>query len=345
MILNSAWPEEGQEQELFEHHHIDVDKGQGLLRIDKFLLTRLPDVSRTKIQQAADAGNILVNQKPVKSNYKVKPGDSISIVLPYPPHELELIPQNIPIDILYEDEHLLVLNKAAGMVVHPGYGNYTGTLVNALIYHFENLPGLKSEIPRPGLVHRLDKNTTGIMVVAKSELALNKLAKQFFDRTIQRHYNALVWGDVKENEGTITGNIARSLKDRKVFDVFADETVGKHAITHYKVLERFGYVTLVQCKLETGRTHQIRVHMKHIGHPLFNDFEYGGDKILKGTTFVKYKKFIENCFEILPRQALHARTLGFIHPATHIELFFKSELPNDMQMVIEKWRKYTQEGN
>jgi 23S rRNA pseudouridine1911/1915/1917 synthase len=341
---DSEIPDEGQEQELFEHHHIIVDKGQGLLRIDKFLLTRLPDVSRTKIQQAADAGNILVNEKSVKSNYKVKPTDSISIVLPYPPRELELIPENIPIDVIYEDEHLLLLNKAAGMVVHPGYGNYTGTLVNALIYHFENLPEAKAEIPRPGLVHRLDKNTTGIMVIAKSEVALNKLAKQFYDRTIQRHYNALVWGDVKNDEGTITGNIGRSLKDRKVFDVFTDETYGKHAVTHYKVLERFGYVTLVQCKLETGRTHQIRVHMKHIGHPLFNDFEYGGDRILKGTTFAKYKQFIANCFELLPRQALHAKTLGFIHPATNKNIFFESELPNDMQLVLEKWRKYTQES-
>lgn len=332
-----------QEQELFEHHHIEVDKGQNLLRIDKFLLTRLPDVSRTKIQLAAEAGNILVNQKAVKSNYKVKPGDEISIVLPYPPRVLELIPQNIPIDILYEDEHLLVLNKKAGMVVHPGYGNYTGTLVNALIYHFEHLPGLKGDVPRPGLVHRLDKHTSGVMVVAKSELALNDLARQFFERSISRLYHALVWGDVKQDSGTVTGHIGRSSKDRKVFTVYMDGEQGKHAVTHYTVLERLGYVSLVQCKLETGRTHQIRVHMKHIGHTLFNDLEYGGNTLLKGTTFANYRQFVENCFALLPGQALHAQTLGFIHPATQKELFFEAPLPEDFQEVLIRWKNYTNE--
>lgn len=329
-----------QEQELFEHHHIEVDKGQNLLRIDKFLLTRLPDVSRTKIQLAAEAGNILVNQKAVKSNYKVKPGDEISIVLPYPPRVLELIPQNIPIDILYEDEHLLVLNKKAGMVVHPGYGNYTGTLVNALIYHFEHLPGLKGDVPRPGLVHRLDKHTSGVMVVAKSELALNDLARQFFERSISRLYHALVWGDVKQDSGTVTGHIGRSNKDRKVFTVYMDGEQGKHAVTHYTVLERLGYVSLVQCKLETGRTHQIRVHMKHIGHTLFNDLEYGGNALLKGTTFARYRQFVENCFALLPGQALHAKTLGFIHPATRKELFFEAPLPEGFQEVLIRWKNY-----
>lgn len=332
-----------QEQELFEHHHIEVDKGQNLLRIDKFLLTRLPDVSRTKIQLAAEAGNILVNQKAVKSNYKVKPGDEISIMLPYPPRVLELIPQNIPIDILYEDEHLLVLNKKAGMVVHPGYGNYTGTLVNALIYHFEHLPGLKGDVPRPGLVHRLDKHTSGVMVVAKSELALNDLARQFFERSISRLYHALVWGDVKQDSGTVTGHIGRSSKDRKVFTVYMDGEQGKHAVTHYTVLERLGYVSLVQCKLETGRTHQIRVHMKHIGHTLFNDLEYGGNTLLKGTTFANYRQFVENCFALLPGQALHAQTLGFIHPATQKELFFEAPLPEDFQEVLIRWKNYTNE--
>ncbi|MFN3917663.1 MAG: RluA family pseudouridine synthase [Flavobacteriales bacterium] len=328
-------------EELYEHHQIKVDKGQSLLRIDKFLIDRLPNTSRNKIQIAAKNGNILVNKLTVKPNYKVKPLDEISIVLPYPVREIELIPENIPLDIVYEDEELLVVNKPANLVVHPGYGNYTGTLVNALMYHFENLPSKPNDFyGRPGLVHRIDKNTTGLLLIAKTENALTLLAKQFFDRKTYRRYQAIVWGNVEQDEGTIEGFIGRSLKDRKVMTVYSNDTQGKHAITHYKVLERFGYITLIECRLETGRTHQIRVHMKHIGHPLFNDPEYGGDKILKGTTFTKYKQFVENCFDILPRQALHAKSLGFTHPATGKWLQFDSETPGDMTKVLERWRKY-----
>ena len=333
--------EEG-DQELFEHHNIVADAGQAPLRIDKFLQDRIPNTSRNKLQVAAKGGNILVNGNAVKPNHKIKPGDEVSIVLPYPVREKELIPQDIPLEIHYEDDHVIVLNKQANMVVHPGHGNHSGTLVNALIWHFDHLPkGEGMNVDRPGLVHRLDKNTTGLMVVAKTESALSHLARQFFDRTTERTYNALVWGDVAEEEGTITGHIGRSVKDRKVFTVYPEGDQGKHAVTHYKVLERFGYVTLIQCKLETGRTHQIRVHLKYIGHTLFNDFEYGGDQILKGTTFSKYKQFIINCFQLLPRQALHAKSLGFEHPATGERQFFESELPEDMVAVLEKWRKYT----
>ncbi len=349
-------PEEhDDDQELYEHYRVSADKGQALLRIDKFLMNRIENATRTKIQQAAENGNVLVNEKPVKSNYKVKPFDVITVVFAHPPREIELIPQNIPIDIVYEDDDIIIVNKQSGMVVHPGYGNYKGTLVNALVYHFQQLPVSKSgatlnvsvksqeqALLRPGLVHRLDKNTTGIMVVAKSEIAMVKLAKDFFDRNLDRKYNALVWGDFEENEGTITGNIGRHLKDRKLMDVFPPESeFGKHAVTHYKVLERFGYVTLLECKLETGRTHQIRAHMQHIGHSLFNDDTYGGNRILKGTTFAKYKQFVENCFTLLPRQALHAKSLGFNHPITGKYIHFDSELPDDMQAVIQKWRGYT----
>lgn len=309
--------QENESEELYEHYSFTADGGQEVVRIDKYLLDRMPNTSRNKIQVAAKNGNVLVNQKTVKQNYKVKPGDVVSIVLPYPVRELELIPQDIPLDILFEDDALIVVNKPANMVVHPGYGNYTGTLVNALVYHFDNLPSRKDDFyGRPGLVHRLDKHTTGVMVVAKTEQALTDLAKQFFDRTTERRYHALVWGDVKEEEGTITGHIGRSLKNRKMMEVFPEGDYGKHAVTHYKVLRRYGYVTLVECKLETGRTHQIRTHFKYIGHPLFHDLEYGGDKILKGTTFTKYKQFVENCFELLPGQALHAKTLGFTHPVS-----------------------------
>lgn len=328
--------------EMYEHHNIIVDEGQESIRIDKFLMTRIPNTSRNKLQVAAKNGTILVNTKAVKSNYKIKASDEISIVLPYPIRKLELIPQDIPVNIVYEDDDLLVVNKESGMVVHPGYGNYTGTLVNALIYHFDNLPSLPSDyFGRPGLVHRLDKNTTGLMVVAKTENALTHLAKQFFDRTTYRRYNAIVWGDMKDDEGTITGHVGRNLRDRKVMDVFPEGDLGKHAVTHYKVLKRYGYVTMVECRLETGRTHQIRVHFKSIGHPLFNDFDYGGDKILKGTIFSKYKGFIENCFKILPRQALHAKSLGFEHPKTKEWLQFDSEIPQDMQDVLEKWDRYS----
>jgi len=336
-LENSA---QGQE-ELFEHHKFIADKGQEVIRIDKFLMDRIPNTSRNKIQDSAKNGTILVNKKVVKSNYKVKPLDEISIVLPYPVQEIELIAEDIPLNILYEDDEVMVVNKEAGMVVHPAYGNYTGTLVNALVYHFDSIDLPHNGVPsRPGIVHRLDKNTTGIMVVAKTEHALTHLGKQFFDRTTERRYHALVWGDVKEDEGTVTGNLGRSLKNRKVMDVFPDGDFGKHAVTHYKVLERFGYITLVECKLETGRTHQIRVHMKHIGHNLFNDDEYGGNKILKGTTFTKYSQFVQNCFKLLPRQALHAKSLGFEHPTTGKWLQFESELPEDMQAVILKWKNY-----
>lgn len=329
------------EQELFEHHRFVADKGQGLLRIDKFLMARMESTSRNKIQNAAKAGNILVNDKPVKSNYKVKPQDVISIVLAFPPREIELIPEDIPINIAYEDDDLLLVNKEAGMVVHPGHGNYTGTLVNALIYHFKDLPVQNNEPVKPGLVHRIDKNTSGLLLIAKNELSQSRLAKAFFDRTIQRRYHALVWGDVKQDRGTIEGHIGRSLKNRQVMEVFPNGDYGKPAITHYQVLERFGYVTLVECKLETGRTHQIRAHFRYIGHPLFNDETYGGDRILKGTTFTRYKQFVQNCFRICPRQALHAKTLGFNHPSGRKGFMnFDSELAQDMQQLIEKWRHY-----
>lgn len=327
--------------ELYEHFKFKADLGQEIIRIDKFLMDRMPNTSRNKIQVAAKNGNIVVNGSVVKQNYRVKPKDEIAIVLPYPIREIQLIPQDIPLDIVYEDDTFIIVNKPANMVVHPAYGNYTGTLVNALVYHFDQLPHrIQDYYGRPGLVHRLDKHTTGIMVVAKTEFALTHLAKQFYDRTTERRYHALVWGDV-EQDGTVTGNIGRSLKNRKVMDVFPNGDHGKHAVTHYKVIERFGLVTLVECKLETGRTHQIRVHMKSIGHPLFNDLEYGGDKIVKGTTSVSYKKFIENCFELLPGQALHAKTLGLKHPIKGEIMHFDSDLAEAFQEVLEKWRNYT----
>ena len=328
------------EEELFEHHRVVADKGQEPLRVDKFLINRLEGTSRNKIQQAAIDGYIQVNDKAVKSNYKVKPHDVVTVMFKNPPREIELIPQDIPLDIIYEDDDIVILNKEAGMVVHPGYGNYSGTLVNALAYHFKDLPANGGDITRPGLVHRIDKNTTGLMVIAKNDMSMTSLSKQFFDRTIDRRYNALVWGELKDEEGSIEGHIGRSLKNRKVMTVFPDGEYGKHAKTHYKVLERFGYISFVECKLETGRTHQIRVHFQHIKHPLFNDFEYGGDKILKGTTFSKYKQFVENCFRMIPRQSLHAKSLSFSHPRTNKWLSFDSELPDDMKSVIEKWRNY-----
>lgn len=331
--------------ELYEHFRFVVDKGQALLRIDKYLMNRIENASRNKIQNAAKAGNILVNNKPVKPNYRVKPDDIISIVLAYPPKEIEIIPQDIPLNILYEDEDILIVNKEAGMVVHPGYGNWDGTLVNALLYHLQNFSYIKSPDEQVFLVHRIDKNTSGILLVAKNELAQAKLAKEFFDHTVERKYVALVWGDFKEDEGTIEGHIGRSLKNRKVMTVFPNGEYGKEANTHYRVLKRFGYVTLVECKLETGRTHQIRAHFKYIKHPLFNDETYGGDQILKGTTFTKYKQFIQNCFKILPRQALHAKSLGFKHPISGKYLSFDSELPEDMKTVIEKWEQYSNYKN
>lgn len=328
-----------QEEGFFEHHRIVSDKGQKLMRLDKFLVDRLERTSRNRIQNAAEDGYVKVNGVPVKSSYKVKPNDIITIEMPYPVRDMELIAENIPIEIVYEDDDLVILMKPKNMVVHPGFGNFSGTLLNAMLYHFQNLP-INSDA-RPGLVHRLDKNTTGLMVIAKTEEALTHLGKQFFDRTIDRRYVALVWGDVKE-DGTVIGNTGRSLKDRKVFTVFPEGDHGKHAVTHYKVLKRYGYVTLVECKLETGRTHQIRVHMKHIGHTLFGDFEYGGDKVLKGTTFTKYKQFVQNCLDLLPRQALHARTLSFTHPTTGEWMSFESNLPDDMQAVLDKWENYSE---
>ena len=327
------------DEEFYEHHRFVSSKGQSILRVDKYLMQLIENATRNKIQQAATDGKIWVNDIPVKSNYKVKPFDVVRVMLSHPPFENHIIPEDIPLDIVYEDDALLVINKPAGLVVHPGHGNYTGTLVNALAFHFDNLPMNSSE--RPGLVHRIDKNTTGLLVVAKTEAAMTHLAKQFEAKSSDREYIALVWGNVKEDEGTIEGNIARHVKDRMQMAVFQDEEIGKHAVTHYKVLERFGYVTLVSCKLETGRTHQIRVHMKYIGHTLFNDERYGGNLVLKGTTFTKYKQFIDNCFKTLPRQALHAKTLGFVHPTTKELMSFDTEIPRDMAECIEKWRNYS----
>ncbi len=328
------------DDELYEHYSFKVEKGQSPLRIDKYLMNFIENATRNKIQAAAKDGSIFVNDIPVKSSYKVKGNDKIRVLFKHPPHEHLLIGENIPLDIVYEDDQLLIVNKPAGMVVHPGHGNYSGTLINALIFHFDNLPLNSSD--RPGLVHRIDKDTSGLLVVAKTEEAMNHLSLQFAEKTSEREYVALVWGNVEEDEGTIEGNIGRHPKNRLQNIVFLDDEAekGKPAITHYKVLERFGYVTLVSCKLETGRTHQIRVHMKHIGHTLFNDERYGGEKILKGTTFTKYKQFVENCFKVLPRQALHAKTLGFEHPKSGELMRFNSDIPEDMQLCIEKWRHY-----
>lgn len=329
-----------EQQELYEHYRFVVDKGQSPDRIDRFLAARIANVSRTKVQYAAEAGNILVNQQRVKPSYKVKPGDEISVLLTYPPREEEIIPEDIPLNIVYEDDDIVVVNKEAGMVVHPAYGNFTGTLINALYYRYKDLPLFQQGELRPGLVHRIDKDTSGILVVAKNELSLNRLARQFYDHTIERHYVALVWGTLKDAIGTIQGHIGRSPHDRKVMTVFSDGSQGKHAITHYRVLEHYIFVSLVDCWLETGRTHQIRVHFKHIGHPLFNDAAYGGDKILKGTTFSKYRQFVENCFKICPRQALHARSLAFDHPTTRQRMYFEAPLPADMSHLIERWKEY-----
>lgn len=325
---------------MYEHFRFVADKGQTLLRVDKFLVDRMMAATRNRIQQAADAGCILVNGKPVKSNYRVKPLDVVSIVMDRPRRELEIIPEDIPLDIIYEDGDLLVVNKPAGLVVHPGHGNYTGTLVNALAYYLKDDPAYDPTDPRLGLVHRIDKDTSGLLVVAKKPEAKAHLSLQFFNKTTQRKYRALVWGIVQEDEGRIEGNIGRDPRNRMQMTVFPEGDQGKTAVTHYTVLERLGYVSLVECRLETGRTHQIRVHMKHIGHTLFNDERYGGDDILKGTTFSKYKQFVQNCFAICPRQALHAKTLGFVHPTTGRELFFDSEMPADMQQLIDRWRVY-----
>lgn len=332
-------PEE-QDDELFEHHRIVADAGQTLVRIDKFLMDRLPNVTRTKIQAGIHDEFVKVNDKSIKPNYKVHPGDVIVIALPEPPRDTDVKPENIPLNIVFEDDHLLVINKAPGMVVHPAYQNWSGTLVNALAYHFQNLPQMPGNDGRPGLVHRIDKDTSGLLVIAKTETALTHLAKQFFDHSIERRYWAIVWGEPDPAEGTINVNVGRSLKDRRVTTAFPEGDFGRHAITHYKVLQNLRYVSLIECKLETGRTHQIRAHMKYIKHPLFNDAMYGGSEVLKGTTFSKYKQFVDNCFKIIPRQALHAKSLGFIHPATKKWIQFDSELPQDFKEVIEKWEHY-----
>lgn len=326
---------------MYEHFRFVADKGQQLLRVDKFLVDHLQKASRNRIQQAADAGCIIVNGKPVKSNYRVKPGDTVSVVMDRPRYEMEITPEDIPLDIVYEDDDLLVVNKPAGLVVHPGHGNWSGTLVNALAWHLRDNPDYDVNDPRLGLVHRIDKDTSGLLVVAKTPDAKTHLGKQFFNKTTKREYRALVWGIPSPATGRIEGNIGRSLKDRLQMAVYpSGSELGKHAVTHYEVLEDFGYVSLVKCVLETGRTHQIRVHMRHIGHPLFNDARYGGDQILRGTTASSYRQFIHNCFETCPRQALHARTLGFIHPRSGEEMFFSAPLPEDMTLLLEKWRNY-----
>lgn len=330
-----------EEQQLFEHYHFDVDKGQSMLRIDKYITEHMEQTSRHRIQLAIEAGFVRVGGKIVKANYKVKPLDKISIVMPYQKRGFEVRPEDIPLDIVYEDEDLLLVNKPAGLVVHPGFGHFSGTLINALAHHLGISQDDDAEDHRMGiLVHRIDKDTSGLLLVAKNDISQLNLAKQFFDHTIDRKYVAVVWGNIKEDSGTIVGNIGRDPNDRLRFKVFPDGDQGKHAVTHYKVIERFGYVTVVECVLETGRTHQIRVHMSYIGHPLFNDDRYGGNQILKGTIFAKYRQFIDNCFKILPRQALHAKTLGFTHPTTQERVFFDSEIPEDMNNLIEKWRRY-----
>jgi len=340
MIEEGKIEEDNGSDDLYEHHSFKASKGQEPLRVDKFLMNFVENATRNKVQQAAKNGNVFVNGNTVKQNYRVKAGDEVKVLFEHPPYEYLLTPEDIPLDVVYEDDELLVVNKPAGMVVHPGHGNYSGTLINALVYHFENLPNNSSE--RPGLVHRIDKDTSGLLVVAKTENAMTHLTQQFFHKTSEREYVALVWGNVEDDEGTIEGNIGRNPKNRLQNIVFEGDEAenGKPAVTHYKVLERFGYVTLVSCKLETGRTHQIRVHMKYIGHPLFNDERYGGEKILKGTSFTKYKQFVDNCFKVLPRQALHAKTLGFEHPTTKKWMSFNTDIPDDIQQCIEKWRNY-----
>jgi pseudouridine synthase, RluA family len=333
------------EQNLYERFKIEVDKGQNLLRVDRYLVDKLAGISRNRIQEAADAGCIRVNDKTVKSNYRVKPLDVITIHLTNPPVSYEITPKNIPIDIVYEDDEIIVLNKQPGLVVHPGVGNYDNTLLHALAWHLKDSTDIDLNNPSIGLVHRIDKDTSGLLLIAKTADAKSHLGKQFYDKTTLRHYQALVWGNVKDNEGTIRGYLARNPRDRLQFTVVSEEDnpMAKYAVTHYKVIERLGYVTLIECRLETGRTHQIRVHARHIGHPLFNDERYGGDAILKGTTAAHYKPFVKNCFLACPRQALHAKTLGFIHPKSGEQVFFNSELPEDMQILIDKWRGYCKE--
>jgi 23S rRNA pseudouridine1911/1915/1917 synthase len=332
------------QEELYERLSITVDKGQEPMRLDKFLAARIENASRNKIQQAIETARVLVNNKKVQANHRIKPGEEIVVYSDREVHSEEIIPEQMPLNIVYEDEEVLIINKPVGLVVHPASGNYTGTLINGVAWHLlqQNASLSQDELPRFGLVHRIDKNTSGLMVLAKTARAVASLAKQFFDHTVHRHYVALVWGDVEEDSGTIRAHVGRHKRFRKLFDAYPDGEYGKHAVTHYKVLERLGYVTVVQCELETGRTHQIRVHMQHIGHPLFNDEFYGGDRIVKGTVFTKYKQFVENCFEICPRHALHAKTIGFLHPRTRVEVKFDSDLPADMQAVIQKWRNYSE---
>lgn len=330
------------DDELYEHHRIVADPNQQLLRIDKFLMDRLPNVTRNKLQNAIRDGFVKVNEEEVKPNYKIRPADVVTIALPEPPRDTEVVPENIPLNIIYEDEDLLVVHKEAGMVVHPAYQNWSGTLVNALAWHFQNLPEMKGNAGRPGLVHRIDKDTSGLLVIAKTEVAMTGLAKQFYDHSIERTYYALVWGVPEPEKGTININLGRSLKDRRVTVAYDDESIGRNAITRYELIEDLRYVSLIKCNLETGRTHQIRAHMKHLGHPLFNDATYGGDKVLKGTQFSKYKSFVDNCFKIIPRQALHASSLGFVHPVKKEFMQFKSPLPEDFEAVLEKWRHYVQ---
>jgi 23S rRNA pseudouridine1911/1915/1917 synthase len=332
--------EEEEDEGLFEHHRIVADPGQSLLRIDKFLMDRLPNVTRTKIQEGIHLGFVKVNDHDVKPNYKIHPNDVVTVSLPEPPRDTDVKGENIPLNIVYEDDHVLVINKPAGMVVHPAYQNWTGTLVNALIYHFESLPHMPGNEGRPGLIHRIDKDTSGLLVIAKTEAAITHLAKQFFDHSIDRTYQAIVWGIPSPEAGTINVNVGRSLKDRRITAAFPKADFGRTAITHYKLLKDYRYVSLIECRLETGRTHQIRAHMKHIGHPIFNDETYGGNVIVKGTMFSKYKQFVDNCFKIIPRQALHAKSLGFVHPATGERMFFDSELPTDFVEVLDKWDKY-----
>lgn len=340
-IIDDEELDDGETGQLYEHFRVQVDKGQKQVRVDKYLFERIVSASRNRIQQAANAGFVMVNDKPVKSSYKVKPCDVITLMLDRPHYENDIVPEDIPLDVVYEDDQLLVINKPAGLVVHPGCGNYTGTLVNAIAWHLRDDPNYDPNDPSVGLVHRIDKDTSGLLVVAKTPDAKTHLGLQFFNKTTKREYNAVVWGNFEEDKGRIEGNIARHPKDRMQMAVFEPGgEIGKHAVTHYEVLERLGYVTLVKCVLETGRTHQIRVHMKHIGHTLFNDERYGGNEILRGTQFSKYKQFVMNCFATCPRQALHAKTLGFVHPKTGEEMFFTSELPADMVALIEKWRTY-----
>jgi 23S rRNA pseudouridine1911/1915/1917 synthase len=343
MIENEIIDDNNDSEELYEKHSIIIDKGQAAQRIDKFLMLRIENATRNKIQQAIDNEMVLVNDKPIKKNYNTRAGDVITVFDNRSPESSEIIPQNIPLDIVYEDADLMVVNKPVGMVVHPGSGNPDNTLINAVAWHLqENCPEVHGEdLTRLGLVHRIDKNTSGLIVLAKKQKVMTDLAKQFFNHTVHRRYNAVVWGNFDETEGTITGHVGRSQTQRKLFTVYPEGDFGKEAITHYKVLENFNYVSVVECRLETGRTHQIRVHMKYKGHPLFNDDFYGGERIVKGTIYTKYKQFVDNCFALCPRQALHAKELGFVHPTTGEQMMFKSELPEDMTLLIEKWRKYS----